>query len=205
MIKIYNFPAPTRAVRPIWLCEEMEIPYQVEMVTFPTGADYRERYVIGSVPFLEDDGVAIGESIAMLFYIAEKYGPTPLLPERNDPSRARVLSLSVFSEATFGGWLNALLGTKFMAPDDQKNTWQVELAQARCQNSVDHALKMLGDGQFLAANRFTIADIAVGGCFGMWCDALGNALPEKLANYRARLESRPAFQRALKRARGEPA
>jgi glutathione S-transferase len=61
MIRIYNFPAPTRALRPIWLCEEMGLAYQVELTGFPTGAEYRARYPIGSVPFLEDDdGVGTG-------------------------------------------------------------------------------------------------------------------------------------------------
>lgn len=205
MIKIYNFPAPTRALRPIWLCEEMGVPYEVEMVTFPTGADYRERYPIGSVPYLEDGSVAMGESIAMLFYIAEKYGPTPLLPEKSDPAYARVLSLAVFSEATFGGSLNVLLGAAFLAPADKKKNWSTDFAEARGQNSVDYVNGTFGDGPFLIGQKFTIADIAVAASFGIWTGPVGKTLPGKLAAYQARVLARPAYQRALKHARGERA
>src|SRR5258706_14252469 len=94
VIRIYNFPAPTRALRPIWLCEEMKLPYEVEMVARPTGQDYRARYPIGSVPFLEDEGgVAIGESVARLLYLAQKYGPTRLLPTGQDRQFAQVLGV----------------------------------------------------------------------------------------------------------------
>src|SRR5579871_889558 len=205
MIKIYNFPAPSRAVRPIWLCEEMGVPYEVILTTFPIPAEFRTRYAIGSVPYLEDEGVAMGESIAMLLYIAEKYGPTPLLPEKEDPAFARVVSLSIFSEATMGAWMNVLLGTMFKAPEDQKHTWQTELAETRARNSLDYASKMLGDGPFFGGERFTLADIAIGTSLGMWNMALGKDLPANLAAYSARLAERPAQQRAMKRARGEAA
>ena len=113
-----------------------------------------------------------------------------------------MLSLSVFSEATFGGWLNVLLSARFSAPGADKTNWSVGLAQERCRSSLSYTEKMLGDAPYLAGARFTIADIAVGGCFGMFAVALGEPLPEKLAAYRARLESRPAQQRALTRAVG---
>ena len=94
MIKIYNFPRG-RGARVIWLCEEMGLPYRIVPVSFPPSDEYRALNPLGQVPFLEDEGgVAINESVAMLFYIAEKYGPSPLLPPKSDPAFARVLQMT---------------------------------------------------------------------------------------------------------------
>src|SRR5262245_62991859 len=104
MIRIYNFARGARGLRVYWQCEEMALPYQVETVSFPTSAAYRARNPLGTVPFLEDEGgVAINESVAMMLYLAQKYGPTPLLPGKDDPILARVLQMTVFAEATLGG------------------------------------------------------------------------------------------------------
>jgi glutathione S-transferase len=205
MIRIYNFPAPTRAVRPIWLCEEMGLAYEVEAIAFPSGADYRARYPIGSVPYLEDGDSAMGESIAMLLYLAEKYGPTPLLPAPGDPVRSRVIEFCLFSEATFGAAMNPQLATKFFAPEDQKANWLTSYMQTRCHAMVAYLAGKFGQGPYLAGERFTIADIAVCGSLGMWTGGLGKTLPERLAAYQARLAARPAQQRAMERVAGTKA
>jgi glutathione S-transferase len=204
MIRIYNIPAPTRALRPIWLCEEMGLSYKVEPVTFPPSAEYRARYGLGKLPFLEDDGVAMGESVAMLFYLAEKYGPTPLLPGKNDPTYPQVLNVTIFSEATLGAGMNPLLATVFAAPDGQKENWLKDYMEERCQVNLTYTEHLLGTGPYVAGERFTIADIALAMSLGMWTGAaLGKQLSGTLAAYQARVAERPALQRALQRAVGK--
>jgi len=205
MIRIYNIPAPTRALRPIWLCEEMGLPYQVEPVAFPPGAEYRARYGLGKLPFLEDDGgVAMGESVAMLFYLADKYGPTPLLPGKSDPIYPHVLNVTIFSEATLGAGMNPLLATHFSAPENKKESWLRDYAEERCRANLVYAEELLGKGPYVAGERFTIADIALAMSLGMWTGpVLGKQVSEKLAAYQARLVERPALQRALRRAVGK--
>jgi glutathione S-transferase len=81
MMKIHNFARGARGLRVMWLCEEMGLPYSVQNHSFPVSDDYRALNPLGTVPFLEDDGgVAINESVAIMFYVAQRYGPTPLLP-----------------------------------------------------------------------------------------------------------------------------
>jgi glutathione S-transferase len=197
MIRIYNFPAPSRAVRPIWLCEEMGLPYEVETVSFPSGGDYRARHPLGSVPFLEDDGVAMSESIAMMFYLSQKYGPTPLFPKSLDGPFARVLQMTIFGEATLGAALNPLLAAHFVAPESEKTNWTVRASEVRCQEMLAYVADMLGEGPFLAGGSFTLADISVVVSLGMWQRALGRPLSARLLSYKALAEERPAFIRAL--------
>src|SRR6195256_6800265 len=118
MIRIHDFARGARGLRVGWQCEEMGLPYRFETVSFPPSAAYRALNPLGSVPFLQDGGgVAINESIAMMLYLAQKYGPTPLLPGKDDPTLARVLQMTVFGETAIGMNLNPMLEARFVAPE----------------------------------------------------------------------------------------
>lgn len=199
MIKIYNFPRGARGLRLFWQCEEMGLPYQAGTVTFPPSAEYRALNPLGTVPFLEDEGgVAINESVAIMLYLAQKYGPTPLLPANDDPALARVLQLVVFSEATIGAGMNTLMAAHFAAPADDKRNWSVRGLETRIEQAFEFVIDKLGDRPFLAGADLTLADICVTTALGIWKGALNKPVPDKLAAYRERLTGRPAYQRALK-------
>ena len=71
MITIYNFCRGIRGVRVAWQCEESGLAYEAVGFDFPVPAEYRAKYPPGSVPFLEDQGgVAIGEPVAQMLYLA---------------------------------------------------------------------------------------------------------------------------------------
>jgi len=199
MIKIYNFARGARGLRVIWQCEEMGLPYQVEKVSFPPSETYLALHPLGTVPFLEDEGgVAMSESVAMMLYLAQRYGPTPLLPGKDDPALARVLQLTVFSEATLGAGMNPLMEAHFGAPETDKRNWSVRAQEGRLEKAVRYVTDLLGPGPFLVGSQLTLADLAVTTALGIWRGALGKTLPDTLVAYRERLAARPAYQRAMK-------
>jgi glutathione S-transferase len=197
MIRIHNFARGGRGLRVIWQCEEMGLPYRLEIVSFPTSEAYRALNPLGTVPFLEDaGGVAINESVAMMLYLAQKYGPTPLLPATDDQSLARVLQMTVFGEATVAAALNPLLAAHFVAPDADKRNWSVRGQEGRVKQAVGYIAEMLGSNPFLAGSDLTLADISVSTALGIWRGALDGALPDKLIAYQERMAARPAYRRA---------
>jgi glutathione S-transferase len=197
MIRIHNFARGGRGLRVIWQCEEMGLPYRLEIVSFPTSEAYRALNPLGTVPFLEDaGGVAINESVAMMLYLAQKYGPTPLLPATDDQSLARVLQMTVFGEATVAAALNPLLAAHFVAPDADKRNWSVRGQEGRVKQAVGYVANMLGSNPFLAGSDLTLADISVSTALGIWRGALDGALPDKLIAYQERMAARPAYRRA---------
>jgi glutathione S-transferase len=198
MIKVYNFTRGARGVRVFWLCEEMGLPYQVEAMPYPVPASYRALHPLATVPFLEDEGgVAMSESVAMLLYLAQRYGPTPLLPTEDPARLARVLQMAVFAEATLGARMNALMEAHFGAPEADKRNWSVRGLEARVDTALAYVADMLkAEGPYLAGAEFSLADIAVVTIFGIWRGALGKALPDRLAAYQERIKERPAYQRA---------
>jgi len=201
MIRLHNFARGARGLRLFWQCEEMGLPYQVETVSFPPSAAYRALHPLGTVPFLEDDGgVAIHESVAIMLYLAERYGPTPLLPGKQDPALARVLEGTVFGEATLGAAINPLLAARFGAPEADKRNWSVRAQEARVEQALRYLAERLGENPFLVGPSLTLADLSVACALGIWRGGLDGALPDRLVAYRERLAARPAYQRALARA-----
>ncbi len=182
----------------MWLCEELGVPYRFSPVTFPPGDAYLALNPLGNVPFLEgEDGVAINESIAMLLYVAQRHGPTPLLPAADDPDLAKVLQLTVMSETAIGMSMNPLMAARFGAPDEHRRNWSVGVLEQVLATSVAHIEAQLSDGAFLVADRLTLADLAFATALGIWRGALGGVLSERMAAYHARLAERPAYQRAV--------
>jgi len=176
----------------------MGLPYEVEAMPFPVPESYRKLHPLATVPFLEDDGgVAMSESVAMLLYLAQRYGPTPLLPTKDPAALARVLQMAVFAEASLGGRMNPLMEAHFGAPEPDKRNWSVLGLEARVERALQFVADTLeADGPYLAGAEFTLADIAMVTIFGIWRGALGKALPDRLAAYQDQIKERPAYQRA---------
>lgn len=118
-------------------------------------ADFLKMNVFGQVPVLEDDGVAIADSNAILVYLARKFDRTDWYPD-DALGAARVQRwLSVAAGQLAQGPASARLVTLFGAKMD------ADAAVARA-----HALLALMDAElapsgWLAADRPTIADIAL--------------------------------------------
>jgi glutathione S-transferase len=204
MMTIHNFARGARGQRAMWLCEEMWLPYTVKLHSFPVGADYRALNSLGTVPFLEDSGgVALNESIAIMLYIAQRYGPTPLLPIGDGVLMARCLQLTVFGETEIAANLNPLLAARFGAPEADKRNWSVRGIEQRVKRAVHYADTLVGDAAYLVGDDLTLADISVSCGLGIWQGALGGEIPDRLAAYQDRLRARPAYQRARARCVGD--
>jgi glutathione S-transferase len=196
MITIYNFSQGVRGIRVAWQCEEMGLAYKPVGFEFPVPAAFRAKHPLGVLPFLEDEGgVAIGESVAQMVYLAQRYGPTPLLPAE-PAAMARVLQLTVASEASLGGLMNPMMGTKFAAPADQKSNWTDGYCGARVTDVLAYADNVLGEREYFAGDGISLADIAISTALGVWQGALGREAPPGLAAHHQRMRARPAYQKA---------
>jgi glutathione S-transferase len=197
MITIHDFPNGARGLRVAWLCEEMGLPYAVMPVGFPPDNGYRALNPFGTVPCLQDGPVSMAESIAMMLYVAQKYGPTDTLPRADDAQFVKVLQFTLFGEASVSSPMNALLAARFGAPDDQKRNWSASGIEARLKGVIDRLGDQLGDREFLVGSGLTLADISVATALRIWTRGLGQDLPEKLRIYCERLQHRPACKRAV--------
>ena len=197
MIKIYDFPHGARGLRAAWLCEEMGLAHTFVPVGFPPDRGYRALNPFGTVPFLQDGDVSMSESVAMMFYIAQKYGPTDALPMVDDERFAKVLQFTLFGEASLSSPMTPLLAARFGAPNDQKRNWSAVGIEFRLRGTIDRIADELDNREFLVGPSLTLADISVATALRIWSRGVGQDLPATLQAYCERLRDRPACKRAM--------
>lgn len=164
-ITIFHAPR-TRSIRVRWLLEEMGLDYDLHRVEFTRGdvggEDYRKITPLQKVPAIKDGDVVMVESIAILQYITRRYGPTELAPMAEDAAYPDYLQYLHFGESGMNIYVSMLLGHTALLPEEQRVPGIAKWAEAetrKCLGVIDHGLK---GHDWLAADRFTAADISVG-------------------------------------------
>ena len=200
-MKVYHV-AGSRSVRVIWLCEELGLPCEVETIDFSPAfratPAWRAKNPTGKVPVLDDDGFTIYESGAMVQYILTRYGNGRLQPTEGWGEGAKFLQWCWFAEATFARPLGDIMHHTVFKPEAERIPAVVDDARQRalvCLDAVDAAV---ADSAYLLGNDFMAADIMMGYTLRLAkrTGVLEDAHPHASA-YFARLESRPAYQRAV--------
>ena len=78
-----------RDLRVRWALEEAGLPYEVMLIGFEDQKteSYRKMQPFGQVPAIDDDGLVLFESCAILMHLGER---SETLMPRDEPARARV-------------------------------------------------------------------------------------------------------------------
>jgi glutathione S-transferase len=86
MMKLYGEP-PTRALRVIWLLNELGLKYEIVPVNILKGEHKQEAFrainPVGKVPVLVDGTAVLTESAAIQLYLADKNPRRGLSPRRS--------------------------------------------------------------------------------------------------------------------------
>jgi glutathione S-transferase len=197
MIRLYHAPR-TRSVRVRWLLEELGLPYELVPVTFkPPTRTFSQDTPFGKLPAIVDGDVTIGESGAIVEYILERYGKGRLAPAIGSPLRGEFLQWVHYAEGTAFPPLGIIVWhTLFRGDADQLPT-VIAGARERAAAALDVVERALGGKTYLLGNDFSAADVMMG--FTLAAARMLGVLDERFPNlggYLARLEARPAFQRA---------
>ena len=189
----------SRSLRPLWCLEEMGLDYELEIMPFPPRFE-REGYLdinpLGTVPAFTDGELTMTESTGICQYLVQKYGPTSLAVTPDEPEYGDFLNWLYRSDATFTFPLALILRYTKLEPEERMNPQVVEDYTIWFFSRIRAVETALEDKEFLVADRFTIADIAVGYAlhFGMRL-GLSERYQPNTARYLPALMQRPAFQR----------
>ena len=205
MITVYHVPQ-SRSFRVVWLIEELDEPYELVRLSYPFDAAFLARNPQGSLPFIEDDGVSMAESLAVLQYITGMrltFRPgLPALTVGPRPSAAAYaehLQMLHLGEASLTTPLATIFATSRFAPEGQKKNFSTELAANMFARRLGIVEQKLADGRtYVTGKEFTIADISIGFAlyFADWL-GLNDRVPACVRTYFRRLTERAAYQRAL--------
>ena len=199
-MKIFHAPR-TRSIRIVWMLEEMGLDYELVKTAFPpTDPEFLAANPTGTFPLFIDDEIRITESIAILQYLAARHGPTSLSVSSDEAAFADYLQFLEVGEATLATPLTAAVRTRFMAPEDQKANWTVENCKSVFLDRLQLVACQLKTHAYMAADRFTAADISVGYALGFGEGLrLADGYDPSVVEYWGRLQARPAYQRAIAR------
>ena len=199
-MKLY-FAPNSRAVRIAWLLEELGITYEIEKYTVGDKAlrtpEYFKLHPMGRVPVLEDKDVKIYESGAILEYLLAKYDTGNFHPNKDDPTFPYYLQWFHYCEGMVMPPMNQVVVQTILLPPDRRDENVLKQAQNLITKSLGPVNDNLADKDYLVGN-FSAADLMLGhSCF--MANRLG-CVPdemEHIKNYVARIEARPAFQKAI--------
>ncbi|MEO8601449.1 MAG: glutathione S-transferase family protein [bacterium] len=170
-------------------CEEVEVDLPGGATR---GAAFRRLNPFGQVPVLEDDGLVICESLAVLEYLEERH-PLPALLPADAAQRAQVrqwmLASGDYFAPPFKRWL-----TRLFLPE---SAWDRD-DQARAADELGEHLDVLegvlGRGDYIVGT-FSLADVAYA---PLVCELAACGLAHLL-------EPRPAVRAWVERLRARPA
>ncbi|RYE59058.1 MAG: glutathione S-transferase family protein [Hyphomicrobiales bacterium] len=206
MLKIHHL-GHSQSERILWLCEELALPYEIrhhirDHVTLLSPPELKALHPLGAAPLIEDDGLTLAESAAIVEYIIVKHGGGRLKLSPDHPDYADFLYWFHFSNGNLQPALGRLMMmTRAKLPADDP-------LQASVQARLDRAMALvearLGERPHLAGSEFTAADIMI--VFSLTTMRLFQPVDlgpySNVRAYLKRIGERPAYQRAM--AKGDP-
>lgn len=198
-MKLYYAPN-TRAVRIVWLCNELGLSCELERFRLGDPAmrapDYLAVHPMGRVPALRDGDTTLYESGAIVQYLLARYGEGRLAPDVASADYPAYLQWLHYAEGMIMPHVNIIVVETVLLPPERRNRVNVDRSTrqlTRMLGAVDGAL----DGRDFLAGAFSAADIMCGHAC-IVASRLGADLADKprLRAYIDRLEARPALRDA---------
>jgi glutathione S-transferase len=190
-----------RGFRVVWLLEEMGLAYRLRPVDLLAGAgvdaDFLAVNPAGFIPAIQDGGVTMVESIAIMEYLMARYGPTPLAPDAHDPAFPAYQQFLHLGEAGLAASIYFVGGARNFAPEAERQNWSAGQALRVFESRLGLVTRQLARSPYLAGEMFTAADISVTYALELARRFGGVALGEAEQAYMARTSGREAYQRAM--------
>lgn len=174
-LKIYGIGA-SRAARPLWTALELVVPFEHIPTPYAGGATRTPEFLAinanGHIPALIDERpegtVTVWESMACALYIARVHGTadgqsiTPATPREE----AETLRWSFWTVSELESDALTVLMHRMAMPEDQRKPELADKAESRLKVPLavleQHLQAQHAKGEaYLAANRFTVADVCV--------------------------------------------
>lgn len=165
-LKIYGIPR-SRALRTLWMAHELGLAF--DLIEVAPGADGSRKPEFlrlnpnGQVPFIDDDGLILWESIAINLYLAKKHGG-PIGPA----------NLAEDGQMTMWGFwtVNEIEPRAITVLYNTAERPEAERSAAAVKTALDELKaplmvlegKLKEGGGYLVGRRFTVADLSAISC-----------------------------------------
>ena len=195
----------SRTIRPHWALHELGLSYECRPILPRTGetqtAEYTALTARQKIPLLQDDGLVITESAAIVTYLSDAYGQ----------DQNRLVPLDVRERAACLEWcffvISELDATSLYVMRRHGDLAHIyggapvatEAAAAYFGKQMRSVERALDDGRpFILGARFSAADILLSTCLS-WAVRYGVAVPERALAYNQGMTARPSYVEAKQR------
>ena len=189
----------SRSQRILWLLEELEVPYRIEMYQrlspIPLAPpELKQVHPLGKSPVITDQGHTIAESGAVIEYILDRYGGGRLRPDRETDDYVRYTEWMHYAEGSAMLPLLLHLYAGFLGEGAAPLRDRIDSEIA---NHLSYIAGAVGGREFIIGHALTGADIQIAFVLEA-AEASGFSKDRPaLKTYLARLQERPAYKRAI--------
>ncbi len=160
MITLYGTP-PTRALRVIWLFNELGLEYETRPVDLMQGEHQQQDFLslnpAGKVPVLVDGDLVVTESVAIQLYLAEKYPQAGFIPGTLE-ERALMHRWNFFLVTEIEQPLWRIARHTFIYPEEKRLPQDVDQARQECMEMVAVLERHMKEREYLVGDRLSVAD-----------------------------------------------
>lgn len=182
----------SRASGTLWALEEVGIPYALTVIDIMKGEQKSPELLsqnpMGKLPTLVDDGVVVTEAAAIALYLADRYAAGRLSPALDDPMRATYLRWAFFAPS--------VIEPAVMAKIEGWAAKEVSAGWGTYAGMLAAAESAIAGKQYVLGDQFSMADVVLGGTLRFMMDFKQIEPSPTFQAYVARLNARPAYQRA---------
>jgi glutathione S-transferase len=184
-----------RDTRVRWALEEVHQPYEVRLVSFRAMKEpaHRALHPFGQIPTYEESDLALFETGAIVFHIAERHAG--LLPDDAN-ARSRAIAWMFAALNTIEPPILELTNAKLLESDKPWNKERLPLVEDRVRDRLKQLSARLSDADWLDG-AFSAGDLLmVSVLLRVKPSGMLDGYPN-LATYVGRGEMRPAYKRAF--------
>jgi glutathione S-transferase len=184
-----------RDLRARWAAEEAGLPYRTRLLEQgdQDKPEYRALQPFGQVPVIEEGGLVLFESGAIVLHIGER--SETLLP-KEPGARARATQWLIAALNSIEPYVMNVVVIDLFYANEEWAKLRRPGAVAFVQRRLSALSRSLGDKPYLDGDRFTAGDLMMTTVLRILAHTDIVTSDERLAAYIARCTSRPAFQRA---------
>lgn len=196
MLKIWGRLSSVNVQKVVWCADELGLRYERVDAGGKFGINHTPEYLAknpnGLVPTIEEDGFVLYESNAIVRYLAACDSQARLWPkdlrERADADRWMEWQSTSYTPA-----MTAIFWQLIRTPEDKRDAKAIEVSREKSERLTAILDGHLAGREWLAADRFTTADIVVGCAVHRWMQLPIRRDPRpNVERYYRQLKARPA-------------
>jgi len=202
---LYAHPFASYCQKALIALYEKQLPFEYRMVGQPgedaAMAELRQLWPFGKFPVLVDDGRPLIEASIIIEHLDLQHpGPARLIPEAGDAA-LEVRFWDRYFDNYVHAPMQAIVGDA-LRPEGQRDPLGVQQSRATLDTAYAWLEQRLAGREWVCGDRYSLADCAAAPAlfYADWVHPIPDG-SRGVRAYRARLNARPSFARAIDEAR----